>query len=306
MTKIGPRLIIGGASKSGTTAIYYYLRQHPSFCLSEKKELHYFSRPSLAQAMFGPGDRFILAEIPGTFDEYLSFFNHCGDKAVAVDISPSYLFHFKAADEIKRHLGIVRIVFILRNPVDKAFSQYMHLFGEGLEKLSFEEALQKELERKERGYSDMWLYKSSGYYAKALAHYVQVFGRENIRTYYYEELLNAPHSVLKDICTLAGADPLFQFEAVSEVNRSGNPKSMLLAKLLGPNVVTYLLRRIIPRNMGRSLRKVVKELNTGARLTMNPHIREMLLSDYRDDIRQVEELAGHSSGWLPKSSNPNT
>jgi len=298
MSQSRPRLIIGGASKSGTTAVYYYLRQHPGICLSRKKELHFFSRSSLERTVSGPGDRFVLAEIPKTFNEYLSFFRHCDGSKMAVDISPSYLFHHEAAEVIKHFLSDVRIVFILRNPVEKGFSQYLHLVAAGRETVSFEEALERESKRKAQGFADMWLYRASGYYSVALEHFMQVFGRKNMKIFYYEEFLHDPERVLLDICAFAHVDSAFQFEPVTDANRSGQPKSALVTKILGPSTITFFARRILPQAFGRSLRKFVKEWNTGSKPILSENTRKVLLEGYRDDIRRIEALIGRESGWV--------
>lgn len=292
-------MIIGGAPKSGTTALYYYLRQHPGFCLSEKKELHFFSRLSLERSVGGPGDRFVLAEIPKSFEEYLSYFNQCDDHQMAVDISPSYLFHLETAERIYDHLPDARIVFILRNPVEKAFSQYTHLVGAGRESLAFEVAIEKEKDRQRQGFADMWLYRESGFYSKALGNYLKIFGSDSVRVFFYGEFLNEPARVLREICIFTGVDPNFPFQPVSGVNRSGSPKSILAAKLfLAPNALTYFLRRIVPQGIGRSVRKVVQDWNTGAKPALPEDIRASLLDGYRHDILSVEQLVGRPSGWI--------
>jgi hypothetical protein len=294
-----PRLIIGGAPKSGTTALYYYLIQHPGFCLSQKKELHFFSRPSLDHRVAGPGDRYILAEIPRNFDEYLTYFDHCGAGQVAVDISPSYLSHAETADNIFGRLPQARILFILRNPADKAYSQYLHLVGAGREELSFEKALAIEEQRHRNGYADIWLYRQGSFYAQILEHYIQVFGRESVKIFYYEELQSAPDRVLDEICGFVGAEQGFRFEPVTDVNRSGAPRSPLVAKVfLAPSSFTYLLRRVVPASLGRSVRRFIKERNTGAKPALAQELRLSLLADYRDDILRVEALVGRPSGWI--------
>ena len=298
MGTLKPGLIIGGASKSGTTALYYYLRQHPALCLPEKKELHFFSRPWLEQAVSAPGGKYVLLEVPKTFEEFLSNFSACEAGKTAVDISPSYLYYFKSADRIREYLGDVRIVFILRNPADKAFSQYLHLRGAGLETLDFGEALAAEPARTANGYSDIWLYRKSGFYADAIRYYIKVFGRENIHIIFYDDFAREPERVLRDICIFAGIDREFRFAPVTQVNRSGLPRSRLVTKLIEPNFLTYILRRVIPQSIGRLVRKFVKELNTGEKPVFDKQLRSSLIGEYARDIQEVEQLAGRKSGWL--------
>jgi len=292
-----PGLIIGGASKSGTTALYYSLRQHPELCLSPKKELHYFSRRALARSSAGPGDRFVLAEIPPSFEKYLAHFGRCGRRRVAVDISPSYLFHHEAAGEMRRLLPDAHILFILRNPADKAFAQYLHLVGAGRETLRFEDALAIEQQRADRGFSDIWLYRSSGFYADALERYARAFGPGHLAVFYHEEFRSNPGAVLREICTFAAVDPGFRFVPVADVNRSGSARSALVATLVGPSALTYLLRRVVPQPLGRAVRRIVRDWNTGPKPALDERTRMSLLDGYRDDIRRVEAFVGRTSGW---------
>lgn len=292
------KLIIGGASKSGTTALYYYLRQHPEICLPAKKELHFFSRDFLQQYKNGPGDRFVLAEIPKSYEEFIKNFTHCDHYKVQVDISPSYLFHFHSADKIKQLVDNVKVVFILRNPADKVFSQYTHLIGEGRETLTFEDALEAESSRKSEGYSDMWLYKKSGYYSDAIEYFHKKLGKDNVKIYFYEEFLHDPGLILREICNFAGVNENVEFQPVVDANRSGSPKSTFVAKLLAPNNLTYLLRRILPQSLGRIARKTLKDLNTGKKQEFSRELRSSLLSEYSEDIRKLEQLVGRSSGWI--------
>lgn len=291
-------LIIGGASKSGTTALYYYLRQHPEICLSEKKELHYFSRPFLEKYSKGPGDLFVLTEVLKSIGAYQHSFSHCNSSTVTVDISPSYLFHYRCADEINTLMKKAKVIFILRNPVDKIYSQYLHLVGEGRETLSFEDALDAEPKRQSEGYSDMWLYRKSGKYAEAIKYFQKTLGHENVIVFYYDEFLSEPSIILKKICEFSKIDKKFNFKPIINANRSGSPKSILAAKLLAPNILTYLLRRIIPQSLGRIVRKTLKDLNTGQKQQMTEATQQKLLAEYINDIHKLESLIGRKSGWI--------
>ncbi len=296
-------LIIGGASKSGTTALYYYLRQHPEVCLSEKKELHYFSRKYLEKYTNGPGDKYVIAEIPNTYDAFLDSFAHCANHKLRIDISPSYLFHYKSADEIVKKVGKVKAVFILRNPVDKIYSQYMHLVGEGRETLNFNDALEIEKIRESQGFSDMWLYRKSGKYSHAIEYFQQTLGKENVRVFLYDEFLRDQNAVLKDICEFSNIDNNIDFSPIQSVNRSGIPKSEIIAKIMAPNFFTYILRKILPKNFGRVARNMLKNLNTGEKGELSKELRFTLISEFTDDIRNVEKLIGKETGWLNTKSS---
>ena len=136
-----PNFVVAGVPKSGTTSLYFYLRQHPAIYLPSKKELHYFSYPYLASNTGGPGDADILKSLCASRHSYEDHYQFSGNKKAVGEISPSYFYYSGSADRIRRALGNVKIILMLRNPVDKAYSQYMHQVRNNLETLSFEAAL---------------------------------------------------------------------------------------------------------------------------------------------------------------------
>lgn len=291
-------LIVGGTSKAGTTAIYDMLRQSPDFFLPKRKELHHFSRPFIQGTVAGPGDAAVLAEIPDTLDAYLAHFADKRPEQIAVDVSPSYLFHHGSAAAIARALPGVKVVFILRRPEDKVFSQHVHLVGEGRETLSFEAALAAEAERKVKGYSDIWLYAESGYYADAVAAFQEALGPERVKVLLFDDFRCDPRAVLREICLFAGLDGSQSFDTGLEANVSGAPRSVWLARAMAPNSFTNLLRRMLPARLGQVARRVLRGLNTGAKPELAAETRTALQARYMEDIVNLEELIGRKTGWL--------
>ncbi|WBY17285.1 sulfotransferase [Erythrobacteraceae bacterium WH01K] len=291
-------LIIGGASKAGTTALYDMLKQSPAFFLPERKELHYFSRPDLEKTTAGPGDAAVLAEIPATLKSYLHHYEAKQPGQVAVDISPSYLFHYGSAARIAEALPSARAVFILREPEEKVFSQYVHLVGEARESLSFENALEAEPSRKSAGYADMWLYRESGYYADAIAAFQRALGAENVKVILFDDFRRDPQGVLKAISLFAGVTEDQRFDTSINANVSGAPRSRLLARIAAPNRFTNILRALLPPPVGQALRRALRKVNTGAKPELPDQVRAALRSDFRGDIDRLEALIGRPTGWL--------
>jgi len=125
-----PQFIIIGAQKAGTTTLYDALTQHPNVVRAKAKELHYFDN------LFRLG-----------LNWYRSCFPEAGEDSITGEASPYYLFHPLAPARCNRSLPGVKIVVLLRNPVDRAYSHYQHQVRHGHEPLSFEEAIEKENER---------------------------------------------------------------------------------------------------------------------------------------------------------------
>lgn len=291
-------LIIGGASKAGTTALYEILKQSPAFFLPTKKELHYFSYQFLKSTSAGPGDAHVIAEIPAEYAQYRKHFEGKRDNQIAIDVSPSYLFHYGSAEQIYKILPSVKVVFIIRNPVEKIFSQYIHLLGEGREHLTFKDALAIEEERRIAGYSDMWLYRRSGFYANSVSHFLDIFGRDQVMIVLYDDFRKDPVSVLRDLCIFAGLDGTQKFSFDINYNTSGVPKSKIVAKLIAPNYFTRLLRKILPTPFGVQIRRLIRTINTGAKPKIDPSIYKELLNTYHEDILRFESLIGRQTGWL--------
>src|SRR6267142_1253724 len=159
-----PNFIVVGAPKCGTTSLYHYLRQHPQIFLPARKELHYFSFRFMERLLAGPGDSNILATSCRTFEDYAAYYAQASDETARGDISPSYFYFTDVCQEIRERLGNPKIIIMLRDPVQKAFSQYMHLIRDGRETLELNAALAEEPRRIELGYAAMWRYAESSLY----------------------------------------------------------------------------------------------------------------------------------------------
>jgi len=149
--KRAPNFIVVGAAKSGTTSLFHYLNQHPDVFIPDKKECRFFSQ--MPGGFKGPGDEHVNETIIRTYSEYLELFKEAKSETALGDVSPDYMFYYQnSIKNIKETLGQVKIIIVLRNPVFRAFSQYMHFRRDGRENLSFEEALTQEESRQNQGW----------------------------------------------------------------------------------------------------------------------------------------------------------
>jgi hypothetical protein len=201
-----PNFLIIGAAKSGTTALYRYLYDHPEIYMSERKELHYFSYPETSKLTKGPHTYKRLSV--STLDEYMTFFDGARDEIAIGEASPSYLYLPGTAERIKNLLPEVKIIAILRNPVERAFSAYMHARRDGWEPLGeFASALEEEEMRISDHWDIIWHYKHMGFYHEQLTRFFALFSSWQIKVFLYDDLiLNAP----------AFFNELFQFLNVTD------------------------------------------------------------------------------------------
>jgi len=178
-----PDFLILGAQKAGTTALYAYLRWHPEITGPSFKEVSFFDRH------YAKGERWYRAHMP------------VRRRSLVGEASPSYLFHPLAPERVAGMLPGARLIALLRNPVDRAFSHYQHEVALGREPLSFgdavdreDERMQGELERMLRDpsyFSLAWwnyTYVARGRYAEQLERWFAAFPREQLLVLFTEEL----------------------------------------------------------------------------------------------------------------------
>ena len=144
-----PNFIVLGAAKAGTTALYHYLGQHPEVCMSRTKETNFLALKDDPLDFRGPGDRdYITRFSVTTLDGYRDQFRGCGAKPAIGEASPLYLYSPKAPGLIGEVVPDAKLIVILRNPIDRAYSAFLHLVRDGRETvLDFGEALRLEDER---------------------------------------------------------------------------------------------------------------------------------------------------------------
>jgi hypothetical protein len=197
-----PNFLILGAQKAGTTALYAYLRWHPQVTGPSFKEVSFFDRH------YARGERWYRAHFPARRREAIG------------EASPSYLLHPLAPERVAGVLPDARLIALLRNPVDRAFSHYQHEVALGREPLSFEDALAAEDERL-RGevermlrdptyFSHAWwnyTYAARGRYAEQLERWYAAFPRERLLVLLTEELAQDPGATYRRVLDFLGLEP---------------------------------------------------------------------------------------------------
>ena len=198
-----PDFLILGAQKAGTTALYAYLRWHPSVTGPSWKEVSFF-------------DRHWRRGVPW----YRGHFPLRRAGRLVGEASPGYLFHPLAPERVRETVPGAKLIVLLRDPVDRALSHYHHEVALGREPLSFEEALDAEAERtrgeeerlvREPGYfSHAWwdhAYVARGRYAEQLERWLAVFPRQQLLVLASEQLATDPSATYRRVLDFLGAAP---------------------------------------------------------------------------------------------------
>lgn len=260
-----PNFIIPGAMKSGTTALRIYLAQHPDIYMANK-EIHFFDQN------FEKG-----------IEWYEKFFDGWdGEKAIG-EKSPSYLYDEKTPERIYKLLPNVKLIFVLRNPVDRAYSHYWHNARVGKEMLSFEEAIEREEERiKNPAYKKLYSYKDMGKYVIQIKRYAKYFPKSRMFFVLAEDLKEEREETLRKILKFLEVDENFEFEDLKEKHIGGAPRSMFLAKLVGSKYIKkYPL-----------IRDAIKKINSKKIPPMKEETRKKLQEYFEPYNKELEKFIG--------------
>lgn len=206
-----PNFIILGAAKAGTTALYHYLKQHPEIGMSRIKETNYLALKGHPLDFRGPGDADYIKRFSITTEaDYHDQFADCADKKAVGEASPLYLYSPKAPGEIRATVPDARLIAILRNPVDRAYSAFLHLVRDGRETTrDFAEALRLEPERIADHWEHIWHYVAMGRYAEQLDRYFTLFPREQIKVVIYRDFRQNPSGVIRQLFRFLEVDETF-------------------------------------------------------------------------------------------------
>lgn len=288
-----PNFLIAGVSRSGTTSLYYYMKQHPDIEFPELKEPRYFSVARLNLPQKGPGDYTVDKKLVKTWVDYEKLYSNI-DSLFVGDASSEYLYHYESAiPEILERLGDVPIILMLRNPIDRSYSAYNNLVRDGRETLSFDEALKKEDARKEANFDEMWHYKSVSTYSESVRAFLDSFS--NVKVLVFEEFIQDKTRYINEVFEFLGVKPIKNIDADTVYSKSGKPKAMIITILFGRNsYVGNLLRKTAFALFGRAnIEKIGKHLmseNQG----LSSSIRHELYEYFVDDIKELELILERS------------
>jgi hypothetical protein len=298
-----PDFLVIGAPKSGTTSVYRYLEGHPEVLLSEPKEPRYFAFPDTPPRFVGPGARKLNREIIWRESDYRELFaGRQPQHRAAGEASVTYLWAPGAADRIAGTIPHARLVAILRQPVDRAFSHFCHNRAARREPLeSFADALAAEPERRRRRYSFNLYYVERGLYAEQLARYLRVFPREQLLVLLYDDLVGDPTGVMTRIAEHIGVTSEFRFDpSVRHNERRGRPRTWLAHRILSSHGAGSLrLKGAVPYRVRKALiRAAASRVDPPPEL--DPGLRATLTSRFVPDLRQLENLIDRDlSHWIP-------
>ena len=295
-----PNFICPGAARSATTALYYLLIQHPKVFLPSLKETRFFSRD------YEKG-------LPWYEKQHYA---NVKDETAIGDISPAYLMDKRCPERILKALGPeIKLIFMLRDPVDRAFSHYSMLRNHQFEDLPFEQAIErdepdriaKSLEYYEHEYAYQYLKEST--YSQSIQRHLDVFDKDRIKYVVFEEFVADTEYHLLDILSFLGINDKYEFNLDVYKNPKTVSGSSKMNKLFYSNAVFKKVRDSIQLRTGWKFQSFLKKLKTtvlGGRGSetmslMDEELRKRLYRDFEDETARVEALTGKDLSVWRKS-----
>lgn len=275
------------------------LRSHPDVFMSPNKEPWFFALEGVTEPFRGPG------ELQGvrTLEEYQELFAEVGTERAIGEASTLYLFSKEAPANIVRQVPNARLIAVLRNPVERAYSNYLEHRWEGREPLAdFGAALDNETARAAAGWSPFWQYRTMGLYGEQLERYFGVFDQDQLRVFLFEDFIQNRMAVLADIASFLEIDAFPPSEPVHR-NAAGIPRNRTIQKAMRRSSrIKSVMKSVLPSETRASIRRGLERFNL-TKPDMPEQVRQTLIDFYRDDIRKVEEILKRDlSRWIGSPS----
>jgi|KBSMisStaDraftv2_1062788.scaffolds.fasta_scaffold166962_2 hypothetical protein len=306
-TKALPNFLIVGAARSGTTSLYHYLDQHPDIFFSESKE------PCFLAYARGLYNGEIHKHAVTNLDNYVKLFTPGATSKWRGEASAIYLhLHEEVINNIQYYIPDyqdLRIIMILRNPIERAFSQYMRNVRNIKEDLSFEEAIEKEAERKLGGFNSDYFYVERGFYYKQVKAYLERF--KYVKVALYDDFNKNSLQVIDSVLQFLQLKRNFEINTAINYDKSGHPKFESLIKLRrglinNNNPIKSIAKTFLPKHMRKKMANRFTNLVydiTLEKKSISKGTYLKLLEVYRNDIEQLSKLINRDlSDWLePKT-----
>jgi hypothetical protein len=298
-----PDFFIAGVPKAGTTALHSALARHPALFMSPVKEPKFFLTDGAPPAEGGPGDAKTYREHVWRRADYEALFAAAPAGVLRGESTPFYLYNRDAQRRIKALVPDAKLIVVLRDPVERAHSNWTHLWSAGLDpEGDFLKACAREEERAAAGWADFWRYTALGKYGEQLRDLFTVFDRSHVLVFRYKDMLEEPASTLDRVCSFlrvpTGVLSELPRENVTAHPRPGVRHAVVSVARRASAAVTNFLPGQLGAGMTDRLEHLLQQ-DAAPRRPLTWQEREALLPQFEADIGLLEAVTGEDfSDWL--------
>jgi hypothetical protein len=298
-----PDFFIAGAPKAGTTALHSALARHPALFMSPVKEPKFFLTDGPPPVEGGPGDAKTYREHIWRRSDYQALFSQAPAGALKGESTPFYLYDRQAQVRIKTLIPDARFIVVLRDPVERAHSNWTHLWSAGLDPVGdFVEACGRETARAQAGWAEFWRYLDLGRYGEQLEHLYSLFPSEQVLLMRYRSMIVEPQRTLDQVCSFLGVETGVLADVPREnVTAHPHPSVRYQAIATARRATAWVSARL-PGHLGAGVNDRLEHLlqqDAAPRRPLTWEQRQTLIPAFEADIRLLESVTGEDfSDWL--------
>ena len=308
MTKALPTFIIIGAGKSGTTALHQFCESHPEVWMANAKETNFFElegKPLTVDPKDDPEMRFHFEYSINNWSDYHKEFEGGLDLPARGESSPMYLYGERAPKHIKEHIPNIKLVAILRDPVQRLYSRWTHLLRDQVDpvsQLEFSTCLEP---------NSIWNRRNDliqeGFYHTHLSRYTELYGPDQLKVFLFDDLRAHPDQVMRELFEHIGVDAHYKPDLEREFNVSGKPKNPVIDALIGTNsFIIQGAKKLAPSLISKLRKSAAAQailLNVRKKNMEKPDVNtevfhKLYHTYYKKEVEALEKLIGRDlSSW---------
>ncbi len=282
-----PNLFLVGAVKAGTTSFYQYLNQVPGIFMSPRKE-----------PLFFVNDVFIEDTRNSIRDkkEYLKLYKNVGNEKIIGEASP-YLWYPESARRIYEVVPRARIIIILRNPIERAFSHHTMSLRDRLAEGSFHEALMTQRSRIKKNNSDVPHFLKLSFYFDDVKRFIDIFGKDQVKIILFENFVKDEKKTLKQVLQFLDIKYDVGNLKIKKHHPSSTPRTPLTNFIINNNFISKIVNRLLSDSLKLDLRDRIlfKEISKSS---IPDEDKKLLYQFYKEDVEKLQKILKCKLPWF--------
>lgn len=309
-----PAFIILGAVKAGTTSLYNYLGQHPEIQMSSSNWPRYFHvadggpdfgalaaqfGEELREESEGRYNMMCPPSVPRDIGDYEAMWPD--NNLVMGEVSPTYLHDADVCNHIAARIPHARLIAVLRNPVDRAYSHFVMDRRRNWESIpDFHDALAAEPANVDEFWWGRRQYVRHGLYASTVRQYQEAFAPEQLKIMFYDDLITDSDTYMREMLEFIGVDPEFRVDTSTRHHKGLVKSQSLMSRLLYAQFPgKQFLKRHLSSATRENIQGKIEDATHAAPAPMSRATRRHLIDLFQDDVFALQSLVDRDlSHWL--------